>query len=105
MKDKIKLFAVILAFITLMTTMAYCGKSDNKDKNIVGEWLNSNGEIKMVVSSTGFYDDDNYGTGTWKYLDDETIQFTDFDGTIKTTVVEENEDEYTIFDGLYCKKK
>ena len=101
---KIKIFSVLLAVIMLITAFSACSGGKVKKNDIVGQWYASDGEMKIDIRKDGTYDDGGYGTGTWKYLDDgETIEFTDFYGSTKTTTIVKDEYGYSIFNGKYYK--
>lgn len=101
---KTKIFSVLLAIIMLITTFSACNGGTVNKNDIVGQWYDANGEMKIDVRADGSYDDDGYGTGTWKYLDDGvTIEFMDFYGSTKTTTIVKDEYGYSIFDGRYYK--
>ena len=102
MKKAVKVFLVVLSVIAVMVAFSSCGKK----KDIIGQWYNSNGEVEYDFREDGTYDDDGYGTGTWKYLDDgETIEFTDFYGYTKTTKISEDDFGLSIFEGRFYKDK
>lgn len=104
MKKILKVFSVVLAMILLITTLSSCGGGKVKKDDIIGQWYDKNGEMEIDVRADGSYDDDGYGTGTWKYLDDgETIEFMDFYGSTKTTIIVKDEYGYSIFNGRYYR--
>lgn len=104
MKKKIKVFSVFLALVMLVTGLTACGDDKIKKDDIVGQWYAEDGEMEIDVRADGSYDDDGYGTGTWKYLDDgETIEFMDFYGSTKTTIIVKDEYGYSIYNGRYYR--
>ncbi len=95
MKTKLKqTLATFLVIALMLCTLSAC--HSNSQNGIVGEWCNASGK-KLDIRSDGTYKLENdYGTGTWKYLDDsKTIEFKDFLGsTIETQVNEDEEGNY-----------
>ncbi len=98
-----KVFRTIcLLMIPILIATCFSGCSSKND--IVGQWYNSSGKVEIDVRKDGTYDDGGYGTGHWKYLDDdETIEFMDFYGSTKTTKIEKDDLGLSIFDGRYYK--
>ncbi len=93
-----------MAFVLLISSFAGCSGDKVKKSDIIGQWYASDGEMEMDVRKDGSYDDGGYGTGTWKYLDDdETVEFTDFYGYTKTTKIIKDEYGYSIFNGRYYR--
>lgn len=100
MKKGLKIISVVLVLVIFATVFSSCSSK----KDIIGQWYNSDGEVEIDVRKDGTYDDGGYGTGTWKYLDDdETIEFTDFYGYTKTTTIEKDDLGLSIFNGSYYK--
>lgn len=104
LKKKIKVFSLCLALVMLVTSLSACNSDKVKKDDIVGQWYAEDGEMGIDVRADGSYDDDGYGTGTWKYLDDgETIEFMDFYGSTKTTIIVKDEYGYSIYNGRYYR--
>lgn len=104
MKKILKVFSVVLAMILLITTLSSCGGDKVKKDDIIGQWHAKDGEMEIDVRADGSYDDGGYGTGTWKYLDDgKTIEFMDFYGSTKTTIIVKDEYGYSIFNRRYYR--
>lgn len=81
--------ALIIGIILLLSTVSACAPAGQTP---VGKWYNEKGKCLDVRSDGSWKLESNYGTGTWKYLEDKvTIEFTDFYGD--TQVSEINEDE------------
>lgn len=104
MKKILKVFSVVLAIILLVTSLTSCGGDKVKKNDIIGQWYSESGEMEIDVRKDGTYDDGGYGTGTWKYLDDDvTIEFTDFYGYTKTTTIVKDDYGYSIYNGRYYR--
>lgn len=88
MKTKIKeTLSTILVLTLMLCALSACGT--NSEKNIIGKWYNNDGKCLDIRSDGSYKLEDSYGTGTWKYLDDnETIEFTDVYGDTNETIVE-----------------
>ena len=83
MKKAKRIIGAVLIFALLALTLSACGKSSK----ITGEWYNEKGETLNVQQDGSYNYEGEYGTGTWKVLDDKkTIEFRDFYG--ETTNVE-----------------
>ena len=99
MKRKIKqTLATILALTLMLCTLSAC--NSNSKNSPVGKWYNSQGKC-LDVRSDGTYELENdYGTGSWKYLDDgKTIEFKDFYGsTIKTKAGKDKKGNYIVLE-------
>ncbi len=78
---------------TILTMLISCGKTSHNE--IVGEWFYSESKSISIRSDKTWKADDAYGSGTWKYLDDQIVELTDFYGSTQEICIEE--DEY----GLY----
>ena len=84
MKNVRKILAVVLIVTTVVLTLSSCGGKSGK---IAGMWYNEDGKTLNVQSDGTYNYEGEYGTGTWKVLDDKkTIEFRDFYG--ETTNVE-----------------
>lgn len=82
---------ICLLMIPILLVMGLCSCSSKK-KDIVGKWYKNEDKCLDVRSDGTWVLDGLYGSGTWKYLDDdETIEFTDFYGEIYETKIEEDE--------------
>lgn len=95
MKTKfLKSMSIILALILVMCTLAACTK--NLQNTIVGKWYDPNGKCLDIRSDGTYKLEDDYGTGTWKYLDDgKTIELTDYLGsTIETNLQVDEKGSY-----------
>lgn len=100
----LKKTTISLFLVCMLLILSACTSNNKKMNDIVGKWYAESGEIAIDVREDGSYDDNGYGTGTWKYLDDGiTIEFTDFYGSTKTTTIEKDEAGYSIFNGKYYK--
>lgn len=100
MKKFLKTICLLMIPILLVTGLCSCSSKND----IVGQWYDSDGDLAIDVRKDGTYDDDGYGTGYWKYLDDdETIEFMDFYGSTKTTKIEKDDLGLSIFNGKYYK--
>lgn len=77
---------LILSLITV--SLSSCGKSNS----ITGMWYNEDGEVLNVQEDGTYNYEREYGTGTWKILDDKTtIEFKDFYGeTTNIEIIEED---------------
>ena len=83
MKKAKRIIGAVLIFALLALTLSACGKSSK----ITGVWYNEKGETLNVQQDGSYNYEGEYGTGTWKILDDKkTIEFRDFYG--ETTNVE-----------------
>ena len=83
MKKAKRIIGAVLIFALLALTLSACGKSSE----ITGVWYNEKGETLNVQQDGSYNYEGEYGTGTWKVLDDKkTIEFRDFYG--ETTNVE-----------------
>ena len=83
MKKAKRIIGAVLIFALLVLTLSACGKSSE----ITGVWYNEKGETLNVQQDGSYNYEGEYGTGTWKVLDDKkTIEFRDFYG--ETTNVE-----------------
>ncbi len=91
MKTKIKrLISGVVALTLLLCTLSACNY--NGQEMLIGEWYSLNGKILDIRSDGTYKLEDDYGTGTWKYLDDgETIEFTDYLGSTIETVLSNDE--------------
>ncbi len=84
MKRIRKILAVVLIVTTVVLTLSSCGGKSGK---IAGMWYNEDGKVLNVQSDGTYNYEREYGTGTWKVLDDKkTIEFRDFYG--ETTNIE-----------------
>lgn len=100
MKKILRTICLLMIPILLVTGLCSCSSKND----IVGQWYDSDGDLAIDVRKDGTYDDDGYGTGYWKYLDDdETIEFMDFYGSTKTTKIEKDDLGLSIFNGKYYK--
>lgn len=71
-----KILVLVLSVIMIMMLMACSSKPSP-----IGKWYNKNGRCLDIRSDGTYKLENDYGTGTWKYLDDGvTIEFTDFYG-------------------------
>lgn len=84
-----KVISVFLIGCFCVLLLGGCG---NQSKNLIGQWYNEKNRC-LDIRSDGTWDlEDNYGTGTWKFLDDNTtVEFTDFYGDTQKSAIEEND--------------
>lgn len=101
-----KIICIILAVCMCSMFLCACGSSKvdhtSKNKNdVVGKWYNED-DLCLKIRSDGTWKlDNNYGSGKWKMLDDETVEFTDSYGEIQETeIFEDDLGEYVEF-GYY----
>ncbi len=96
MKRKVKLATLILVIVSLSLSLSACGKVE---KEIVGMWYDSDGDVLNVQKDGTYNYEGEYGTGTWKILDDkETIEFKDFYGSTKNIeIIEDDSGVYIIY--------
>ncbi len=101
-----KAIALIVLACLLLTTLAGCGDgggsgggtSSGKD-SIIGKWYDSSDRCLDVRSDGTYRLDGEYGTGTWKKLDDG-YEFYDFYGSVsEAELVNEKKDSYVDLDG------
>ncbi len=84
-----KYLSLLLIFILSITILSGCGSNE---KTLVGEWYNEKGKCLDIRSDGTWKLEDSYGTGTWKFLDDnETVEFTDFYGDTQESKINEDE--------------
>ena len=96
MKKTISVALIILALIMLL---GGCGSSK---KNITGQWYNEKEKCLDIRSDGSWKLEGSYGTGTWKYLDDnKTIEFTDFYGDTQESEINIDERGQYIDFGYY----
>ena len=88
MKTKHKIFSLLLAAQCLLCSACGMGKSNQA----VGKWYDGTGELLDIRSDGTYQRANDYGTGTWKYLEDgETIEFIDYYGDPTETKIIEDE--------------
>lgn len=98
MKTKIKqTLTTIFALFLVLCTLSACSKTP--EKTILGKWYNDDGKCLDIRSDGSYKLEDSYGTGTWKYLDDnETIEFTDVYGDTNETKIDKDDiGDYIVF--------
>lgn len=89
MKKTVKIVSIALAIISIFLSLSACGGKENE---IVGMWYDDDGEVLNVQKDGTYNFDGEYGSGTWKILDDkETIEFTDFYGMTKNIEITEDD--------------
>ncbi|MCQ2450619.1 MAG: hypothetical protein MJ080_01410 [Clostridia bacterium] len=82
---------ICLVLTACMLSLLFCG-CGSKEKALIGEWYNEKEKCLDVRSDGTWKLEDSYGTGKWKFLDDnETVEFTDFYGDTQETKIEEDE--------------
>lgn len=92
-----KSIAIVVALLLLFGLTA-CGV---KNDAIVGKWYNQEGKCLDVRSDGSWKLEGSYGTGTWKQLDNESYEFTDYYGdTQESEIMEDESGEYINF-GYY----
>ena len=91
MKTKIKqTLSTILVLMLMLCALSACGT--NSENAIIGKWYNNDGKCLDIRSDGSYKLEDSYGTGTWKYLDDnETLEFMDVYGDTNETIVEKDD--------------
>lgn len=93
MKKIVKIVSIALAIISIFLSLSACG---GKEKEIIGMWYDDDGEVLNVQKDGTYNFEGEYGSGTWKILDDkETIEFTDFYGMTKN--IEITQDDLGIY--------
>ena len=107
MKTKIKqTLSTILTLTLMLCVLSACGT--NSENAIIGKWYNDNGKCLDIRSDGSYKLEDSYGTGTWKFLDDnETIEFTDVYGDTNETIVgKDDKGDYIKFSsyGIFRRK-
>ena len=90
MKTKFKqILVTTLVMIFVLCTLTAC--STTSEKKIVGKWYNSSGDCLDIRSDGTYKLENDYGTGSWKILDDgKTIEFKDFYGSVTETKVDKD---------------
>jgi len=72
----------------IVSLLSACG---TKTTDITGDWMDKDGHILNIREDGSYKLEGDYGTGKWKFLDDnKTIEFTDFYGDTTETIVSEN---------------
>ncbi len=98
MKKLLKVMSLAMALLMLITTFAGCSKKASVEKAIVGEWFYSEDKSIKIRKDGTWKSDDSYGSGKWKYLDDDVIELTDFYGSTKEITIKEDENgEYITY--------
>lgn len=102
MKKAKRILGAVLIFTLLVLTLSACGKSSK----ITGMWYNEKGETLNVQQDGSYNYEGEYGTGTWKVLDDKkTIEFRDFYGeTTNVELVKDDLGEKIKYHGYYFYK-
>ena len=91
MKTKInikKSIALIIGVILMLCTLSACTSSG---KSPVGKWYNEKGKCLDVRKDNTWKLEGNYGTGTWKKIDNETFEFIDFYGDTQESGINEDD--------------
>lgn len=78
---------LIMVTILLSTMLSACAGQNS----IVGEWYNAKGKCLDIRDDGSWKLEDSYGTGTWKKLDDDIFEFTDFYGDTQESAINEDE--------------
>lgn len=89
MKKTVKFVSVVLVIISIFLSLSACGGIEDE---IIGMWYDDDGEVLSVQKDGTYNFEGEYGSGTWKILDDdETIEFTDFYGMTKNIEITEDD--------------
>ena len=98
-KQMLKSISIILAVTAILLCFSACGKTEDE---IIGKWYDSEGDVLRVQKDGTYNFEGEYGSGTWKILDDETIEFMDFYGM--TYDIEIIEDDYGTYIFYHSEK-
>lgn len=79
--------AFIVGIILILSVLSACGSSTSSP---VGNWYNEKGKCLNVRKDGSWKLEDSYGTGTWKKLNDDIIEFTDFYGDTQESEINED---------------
>lgn len=103
MRNVKKILALVLVAVTVALTFSSCG---SKSSSIAGMWYNEDGKTLNVQKDGTYNYEVEYGTGTWKVLDDKkTIEFRDFYGeTTNIEIVKDDLGEKIKYRGMYFYK-
>ncbi len=109
----LRLIACLMLLSIAATTLSSCSFLDfgslfgeSMEDRIIGKWYNESGKCLDIREDGTYKRDREYGTGTWKLLDDTTIEFIDFYGDDTQVTIEEDEHGLNIwYGGLYYKDK
>lgn len=74
-----KVLSVILAVLLVGGILSACSIGSQK---VVGKWYDKSGKCLDIRKDGSWQLDGLYGKGTWEYLDDGIIEFTDFYGEV-----------------------
>lgn len=89
MKKTVKLVSIVLMIISILLSLSACGGIED---DIIGMWYDDDGNVLSVQKDGTYNFNGEYGSGTWKILDDdETIEFTDFYGMTKNIEITEDD--------------
>lgn len=93
-----KIIALLLTVLLLACTLISCGSVSSEIK---GKWYTDKGWCLDVRSDGTYNYEKEYGTGTWKVLDDgETVEFKDFYGDTTEFKLQEDENgQYISYSG------
>lgn len=88
MKSIVKIVSVVLVITSIFLTLSACGGVEDE---IIGMWYDEDGDVLSVQKDGTYNFEGEYGSGTWKILDDNvTIEFTDFYGMTKNIEIIED---------------
>lgn len=82
---------IVLSLITAITAFVGCSISKGNRNSLVGKWYNTDGKCLDIRSDGTYKLEDDYGTGTWKFIEDNvTVEFADFYGDVLDTEIGED---------------
>ena len=80
--------AFIMEIVLILYALSACGSNISSP---VGNWYNEKGKCLDIRQDGSWELEDSYGTGTWKKLNDDIIEFTDFYGDTQESKINEDE--------------
>lgn len=80
--------AFIMEIVLILYALSACGSNTSSP---VGNWYNEKGKCLDIRQDGSWKLEDSYGTGTWKKLNDDIIEFTDFYGDTQESKISEDE--------------
>ena len=109
-----RFFCFVMCIFLFVASFASCSNKngvEEKIKNdagnaIVGKWYAKNGKCFDVRWNNTYRLEGDYGTGSWRVLDDGTIEFIDFYGAVDTVSIEKDEkgrEFFKFFEGTFYR--